>query len=154
MNVTNYKKPSVDDFRKALRDKMGNLTKVAQVFHVTRCSIYAWVNSDPEFKKALRDERGQLFDDCLGVGRLLALGVPAYEYRMDANGNAIYDAKGNPQRDMVGWASKPDPNMIRYFLEKLGKKEEGFEGADEDETMSVKNGLTVKAWIMKENEEE
>lgn len=152
MNYTNYKKPSIDDFRKALRDKMGNLNKVAQAFHVSRGAVYNWTRDDPEFKAALKDERGQLFDECLGVARIVALGVPAYEYRLDGNGNPITDANGNPIREMVGWASRPDPNMLRYFIEKLGKKEVGFEESIEDDEMTVKEGITVKAWIRKENE--
>ena len=115
MNYTKYKQPTVEDFRKALRDKMGSLAKVADAFHVSRGTVYNWCKNDPRFKAALKDERGQLFDECLGVGRLLALGVPAYEYRLDGNGNPIVDEKGRPIREMVGWASKPDPNMIRYF---------------------------------------
>lgn len=153
MNHTNYKKPSVDDFRKALRDKMGNLTKVAEAFHISRGTLYNWTRDDQEFRAALRDERGQLFDECLGVARIVALGVPAYEYRVDANGNAIYDANGRPIREMVGWASKPDPNMLRYFIEKLGRKEEGFEEAvEDDDTASLESGVKIKAWIYKENE--
>lgn len=154
MQGTNYKKPSVADFRKALRDKMGNLTKVAEAFHISRGTLYNWTRDDPEFKAALKDERGQLFDECLGVARIVALGVPAYEYRLDANGNAIYDERGRPIREMTGWASRPDPNMLRYFMEKLGKKEEGFEEAvEEEEDMNLNRGVKVKAWIYKENEE-
>lgn len=154
MNITSYKKPTVDDFRKALRDKMGNLSKVAQAFHVSRAAISYWTKNDPEFKTALKDERGQLFDECLGTARILALGVPSYEYRLDGNGNPIYDSKGNPIREMVGWASRPDPNMLRYFMEKLGRNEEGFEAEPEqDEDMNLSKGVKVKAWILKENED-
>lgn len=152
MNRTKYKKPSLKDFKKALRDKMGNLYKVAEAFKVSRGTIYNWTRDDPDFKAALRDERGQLFDECLGTARIVALGVPQYEYRLDGNGDPIRDENGRPIREMVGWVSRPDPNMLRYFMEKLGKKEQGFEEAVEEDDAALKNGIRIDAWIRKENE--
>ena len=154
MNHTKYKKPKIDDFRRALRDKMGNLNKVAAAFNVSRGTVYNWTREDPDFRAALRDERGQLFDECLGTARIVALGIPAYEYRLDGNGEAIRDERGRPLRDMVGWVSRPDPNMLRYFLEKLGG-DSGFvseDGGDGSGT-SARKGVSITAWIRKETGE-
>lgn len=59
-------------------------------------------------KKSYRNTAKRLFDECLGQARILALGLPKVE-----NGK------------LVGWIEKPDGQMLRYFLQTLGK-DEGF----------------------------
>lgn len=101
-------KPSIDEFREVMETAHGNMSDAAKILHVTRQTIYNWCNGEPEFKEIVQEHRKRLFDECLGQARILALGLPKVE-----NGK------------LVGWIEKPDGQMLRYFLQTLGK-DEGF----------------------------
>lgn len=101
-------KPSLDEFTEVMSDAHGNISVAAAKLHVSRQTIHNWVNEDPEFKDAVQEHRKKLFDECLDQARILALGLPKIE-----NGK------------LVGWIEKPDGQMLRYFLQTLGK-DEGF----------------------------
>lgn len=101
-------KPSIDEFREVMENAHGNMSDAAKILHVTRQTIYNWCNVEPEFKEIVQEHRKRLFDECLGQARILALGLPKVE-----NGK------------LVGWIEKPDGQMLRYFLQTLGK-DEGF----------------------------
>lgn len=101
-------KPSIDEFRDVMATARGNMTDAANLLQVTRQTVYNWCNNDPDFKDAVQEHRKRLFDECLGQARILALGLPKVE-----NGK------------LVGWIEKPDGQMLRYFLQTLGK-DEGF----------------------------
>ena len=101
-------KPSIDEFRDVMETAHGNMSDAAKILHVTRQTIYSWCNGEPEFKEIVQEHRKRLFDECLGQARILALGLPKVE-----NGK------------LVGWIEKPDGQMLRYFLQTLGK-DEGF----------------------------
>lgn len=101
-------KPSIDEFREVMETAHGNMSDAAKILHVTRQTIYNWCNGEQEFKEIVQEHRKRLFDECLGQARILALGLPKIE-------------KGK----LVGWIEKPDGQMLRYFLQTLGK-DEGF----------------------------
>lgn len=101
-------KPSIDEFRDVMEEAHGNMSDAAKILQVTRQTIYNWCNGEPEFKEIVQEHRKRLFDECLGQARILALGLPKVE-----NGK------------LVGWIEKPDGQMLRYFLQTLGK-DEGF----------------------------
>lgn len=101
-------KPSIDEFREVMEEAHGNMSDAAKILHVTRQTIYNWCKVEPEFKEIVQEHRKRLFDECLGQARILALGIPKVE-----NGK------------LVGWIEKPDGQMLRYFLQTLGK-DEGF----------------------------
>lgn len=101
-------KPSIDEFCEVMETAHGNMSDAAKILHVTRQTIYNWCNGEPEFKEIVQEHRKRLFDECLGQARILALGLPKIE-------------KGK----LVGWIEKPDGQMLRYFLQTLGK-DEGF----------------------------
>lgn len=126
------KKPNVETFRKVVKNKGGNLTKVAETFKVGRCTVYSWINNDPSFKEAVQDERGALVDACVLSARLLAVGIPAIGE----------DGK------FEGWIERPDPNMVRYILSTLGRKE-GFGETDETEGVptDIAHGIEIDKWI-------
>lgn len=150
--ANSLKRPTVDAFRVAVKTLGGNLTKVADYFGVNRCTLYDWQEADPEFKQVVKDERMKLFDEVLVTSRVVALGVPKYDYETDPlTGEVMLDESGKPRRVMIGWSVAPDPNMLRYFMGKLGRKE-GFGDEPEDDGLVVKNGVSIKAWIQKENE--
>lgn len=150
-----YKKPSAEAFQKAVKDLGGNLSKVADYFGVSRGVIYQWRDKDPKFKTAIRDERTKLFDEVLATSRIVALGIPKYEYEVDANGEQVYDSKGNPIRRMVGWAVPPDGQMLRYFLSVYGRYDViGFtlEDGEADGIPAINEGVDIAAWISLRNE--
>lgn len=103
------KKPSIDEFREALRKTGGNLTMTAGLFGVTRQTVYNWVKEEEDFKSALTDTRKALFDRCLEAAKAIAVGIPILD-----QSNII-----------VGWREKPDGQMLRYLLSTLGR-DEGF----------------------------
>ena len=148
MNNEPYKKPDLEDFRKVVSDLGGNLSLVAKRFGVSRSTIWYWMKGDPEFNQVVKDERGKLYDECVATSRILAKGIPAYEDVLDDNGEPVRDKNGNKVKKFVGWIERPDPNMLRYFMGSLGARE-GFHGVDED---TVKNGVSIKAWIQKMND--
>lgn len=101
-------KPSLDEFREVMATAHGNISDAANLLRVSRQAVHKWVREDPEFKDAVDEHRKRLFDECLGQARILALGLPK-----------IKDGK------LVGWIEKPDGQMLRFFLQTLGR-DEGF----------------------------
>lgn len=148
MNTEKYKKPSLDTFRDLVQKMGGNLTKVAKALKCSRSSVNNWVSSDPEFKTVVQDERSSLFDECLAVSRVVALGVPSYrdENYVDENGEM------KTRRIMDGWVERPDVGMLKYLMTTLGRKEEGFKDAVDESGLIPVNGVAITAWIKKENE--
>ena len=117
-------KPKLDTFKKAVEKYGGNLTKVAKAFRVGRGTLYTWL-ADEEYKQAVDDIRGTLFDECLTTARVVALGIPD----IGADGK------------MRGWIERPDPHMIRYILSTLGRKEGFGESLDITTNGKEVNGL-------------
>ena len=103
-------KPSFDEFEDAVRKTGGNLTQTAGLLGVTRQTVHKWIREDEAFKNAVADSRKKLFDQCLDVARIVALGIPAVD-----------PATGN----IMGWKEKPDGQMLRYLMSTLGR-DEGF----------------------------
>jgi hypothetical protein len=149
---SNRDRPNATEFRIAVRELGGNLTKVAERFGVNRCTIYKWRDDDPEFMSAIRDERLRLFDESMATSRVVALGVPKYDYEYDANGEPMLDDYGRPIKRMVGWNVPPDPNMLRFFLTTYGKYDKiGYD--DEDTGVpAAKEGVDIRNWIELRNE--
>lgn len=146
-------KPSLEAFRRAVRAMGGNLSKVAESFGVSRGTIYNWRDSDPEFMAAIRDERVRLYDESLQTSRIVALGIPKYDYERDANGELMLDDKGKPVRKMVGWAVPPDPNMLRYFMNLYGRYDKiGYTDEDGAAVPVVQEGINIRSWIELRNE--
>lgn len=110
MNKTGAKslKPSLDEFADAVAKTNGNLSDAAVILHVSRQSMYNWIKADEEFAQVVNDSRKKMFDECLSTARILALGIPNVE-------------KGK----LIGWKERPDGQMLRYFLQTLGR-DEGF----------------------------
>lgn len=102
-------KPKNDIFADAVKKCRGNLTKVAMSFGVTRDTVSKWVKEDDVFRAAVNDSRMRLFDDCIAVSEVVAMGIPDK------------DAEGK----LMGWKEKPDGNMLRYLMSTLGRSE-GF----------------------------
>lgn len=143
-----YRKPSAEEFRRAVRELGGNLTRVADLFGVSRCTLYKWRDEDPEFYSVIKDERARLFDESLATSRIVAMGIPKYDYEYDADGEVAVDAAGRPVKKMVGWNVPPDGNMLRYFMSLYGKYDKiGFTDEEQDDVPAVQNGVSIKDWI-------
>lgn len=126
------KKPDIDTFRKLLAKTGGNISQVAAAFGTSRTAVYEWANEDAAFRQAIKDERGKVVDTCLVTAKLLAAGIPD----IDTDGK------------FQGWIERPDPNMIRYLLSTLGKRE-GFGDDDPEATIptDIKQGGEINRWI-------
>ena len=149
MNNVPYKKPTLEVFRELLQQTGGNLTRVARALKVHRNAVGKWVREDEAFRAAVQDERSSLFDECLATSRVLANGIMGYrdeEYLDEKTGEV------RVRRVPDGWIERPDGNMLRYLMSTLGRNEEGFKETQVDEDMVPVKGITIKAWIKKENE--
>ncbi len=130
-----YKKPTAEQFGEIVSAAGGNLSSVARSLGVARSTISEWLRTDPDFRQALKDERSKLFDEALATARVVAMGIPAYEV----------DDQG--KKKLAGWIEKPSEGMLRYLLTRFDPDVE--EGPD-----VVRNGVGIKAWILKQNEGE
>lgn len=105
----NNKKPDIEKFTEALESTGGNVSQVAKLLGVCRSTINKWVAEDEAFADALSDARGKMFDECLTMSRIVALGIPDKA----------------PDGKIIGWIAPPDSAMLRYLLGTLGRNE-GF----------------------------
>lgn len=126
------KKPSLDEFSDVIRKSGGNLTQAATLLQVSRQTVHNWMNDDEDFKNIVKDSRLRVFDRCLDVAYVVAVGVPHY------------DAKTG---EMIGWREKPDAGMLRYLLSTLGR-DEGF---GEKVNVNVENPLPTVINIIQED---
>ncbi|MBO7285448.1 MAG: hypothetical protein J6U69_02505 [Alistipes sp.] len=105
----NNKKPDIKKFIEALESTGGNVSQVAKLLGASRSTINKWVAEDEAFADALSDARGKMFDECLTMSRIVALGIPDKA----------------PDGKIIGWVAPPDSAMLRYLLGTLGRNE-GF----------------------------
>lgn len=155
MANNDYRKPSVEEFRRVIRELGGNLSKVAEFFKVTRGTVYNWRDNDPEFMNVIKDERTRLFDEALSTARVVALGVPKYDFEYDAMGEPVLDVSGRPIKRMVGWSVPPDANMLRFFMQQYGKYDKfGYDDEEAGDVPLVKNGININNWLELRNSEE
>lgn len=105
----NNKKPDISKFVEALESTGGNVSQVAKLLGVGRSTVSRWVAEDETFAEALTDARGKMFDECLTMSRIVALGIPDKA----------------PDGKIIGWIAPPDSAMLRYLLGTLGRNE-GF----------------------------
>lgn len=125
------KKPTIDEFKKALVASGGNLTNTAKVLKCGRTAIWKWAKTDELFANAIDESRMRLFDRCLSTAQILAFGIP----------------QKNEKGDVIGWIERPDSGMLRYFMSTLGRKE-GF-GESLDITT---NGESLRLPIISEKD--
>ena len=102
-------KPSLKRFTEAAEKGRGNVSKIADLFGVSRVQVYKWINNDPAFKEVIEDYRGRLLDNCLRTANVVAMGIP----------------KLDTKNQIIGWIERPDANMLKFLITKYGKNE-GF----------------------------
>ncbi len=116
-------KPKLKDFEAACIKAKGNMTKVAEMFGVSRVSVFYWCKQNPKFMQCIEDQRGRALDVYLNTADLVARGIP----------------KLDKDKKLIGWKVPPDSNMLRYLIGKLGINE-GF-----GEKMDItSNGESIK----------
>lgn len=87
----------------------GNITRCAQALGIARRTLYYKITETPELAQVIEDSRERMYDECLAVARVLALGIP----ETDESGK------------FIGWKEKPDGAMLRYIMGARGKRD-GF----------------------------
>ena len=117
-------KPKLKDFEAACIKAKGNMTKVAEMFGVSRVSVFYWCKQNPKFMQCIEDQRGRALDVYLNTADLVARGIP----------------KLDKDKKLIGWKVPPDSNMLRYLIGKLGINE-GFG----DKVDITSNGESIKA---------
>lgn len=131
------KKPSLKRFKEALKQANGHLSNTAKILGVDRVSVYYWRKQDKEFDDAVKDARGGMLDTLLSTSYVIALGIPNK------------DEKGR----ITGWIERPDPNMLKFLISKLGR-EEGFGDTPPPEENHIPinstKGIEIDSWIKKE----
>jgi hypothetical protein len=121
------KKPSLKKFREVVEALKGARGEVAKALNVNRLTVNNWCKADPAFQACFAEYNGKLLDECLKSARLLAVGIPQTK-------------KVNGKNVVTGWKEKPDGQMLRYLIGKLGR-DEGFA-----ETLDItSNGETISA---------
>jgi hypothetical protein len=124
-------KPDIETFEKAIKACRGNLTQTANMLDVSRAALHAWITTDEQFTEIKNNERKRVFDHCLNMAELVALGIPEV------------DEKGK----VVGWVERPDSNMLRFLISTLGK-DEGF---GEKTEVEIKGGAPIVGIMLPDN---
>lgn len=135
MPKTEFKKPTLENFKKALEMTGGNLSNAAKLLNCERNSITRWAKNDAEFAAAIEESRKKMLDTFVDTARIVAMG------------KMVLDDK----KQFVGWEIPPDPQMLRYFMSTLGR-DEGF-GEEVVLHHTADEGVDVTRWIDKEIEE-
>lgn len=109
-------KKDKEKFIEVLRAKDGHIGKACKAAGIGRRTYYDWLEEE-WFRAAIREMEEEELDDAEELARMHRKGVP--EYLRDAEGKIVRDANGKPI--LVGWIVKPDPKMIKHYLETKGK---------------------------------
>lgn len=118
--------PRLKKFKEVAKQCNGNISAIAQVFGVTRKTIYDWAKGNEKIGETIQEYRGRLLDKCLKTAELLANGIPK-----------ITQTKSGPV--FSGWEVMPDAGMLKYLMSTLGRKEGFGDGID-----ITSNGETIK----------
>ena len=108
-------KPKLHRFEEVAKKSGGNISRIADVFCVSRLTVYRWCKADVKFQAAIKEYRGRLFDQCLETAEIIANGIP----------------KKNDDGEIIGWNERPNSWMLKYLLSTLGRFEGFGETIDE-----------------------
>lgn len=122
--------PSIEDIRVAAQKTLGNKTKAAELLMVSRSVFRKWEQERPEIGDIFREQWGKRLDGYLDTAHILAMGVTA----KDASGRTFYE-------------TPPDPNMLRFMIEKFGKMEGFGDELTIHATVEMGVGVPIARWI-------
>lgn len=123
--------PPIDDIRKLAEATKGNKSKVAEMLGVTRYRLLQWEKEEDEIREIFHDQWACRLDIYLDTAHILAVGQADKD---EETGKMVYTVP-------------PDPNMLRFMIEKYGK----MEGLGQEVTVNVsgemKVGVPIGEWI-------
>ena len=97
---------------------------------VSRYCLLKWEEEDSEIGKVFREQWGRRLDTYLDTAHVLAIG----KMGEDENGEKVY-------------VVPPDPNMLRFMIEKYGRMEGFGEEVTVNTNVNMKVGIPIEVWI-------
>lgn len=122
--------PPIDDIRRLADATLGNKSKVAEMLGVTRYRFLQWEKEVSDIRDIFHNQWGRRLDIYLDTAHILAVGQTAE----DENGNRVYTVP-------------PDPNMLRFMIEKFGKMEGFGQEVSVNVTGEMNVGVPISKWI-------
>lgn len=122
--------PSMDTFRQLAKQTLGNKTKVAEALGVSRYKLLMWEKDNPEIGEIFREQWGRRLDAYLDTAHILAVG----KVGEDENGEKVF-------------IIPPDPNMLRFMIEKYGRMEGFGEEVTVNANVNMEVGVPIQKWI-------
>jgi hypothetical protein len=120
----------MDTFRQLAKQTLGNKTKVAEALGVSRYKLLMWEKDNPEIGEIFREQWGRRLDAYLDTAHILAVG----KMGEDENGEKVY-------------VIPPDPNMLRFMIEKYGRMEGFGEEVTVNTNVNMNIGVPIHKWI-------
>ena len=122
--------PPIEDIRVAAQKTLGNKTKAAELLMVSRSVFRKWEQERPEIGDIFREQWGKRLDGYLDTAHILAMGVT----EKDDEGRVYY-------------VTPPDPNMLRFMIEKFGKMEGFGDELTIHANVEMGVGVPIAKWI-------
>lgn len=122
--------PPIDAIRQLAKTTFGNKSKVAEALGVTRYRLLMWEKENPEIGKIFQEQWEKRLDVYLDTAHLLAVGQTG----TDEDGNKIY-------------TTPPDPNMLRFMIEKIGRQAGFGQEVSVNVTGEMNVGVPISKWI-------
>lgn len=122
--------PSLDTFRELAKKTLGNKSKVSEILGVSRYCLLKWEKDNPEIGEIFREQWGNRLDTYLDTAHVLAIGVIG----QDEKGKKVY-------------TTPPDPNMLRFMIEKYGRMEGFGEEVTVNANVNMSVGVPIHKWI-------
>lgn len=122
--------PSLDTIRQLAKATLGNKSKVAEALGVSRYCLLKWEKENPKIGEIFREQWDNRLDMYLDTAHILAVGQTG----TDENGKVIY-------------LVPPDPNMVRFVVEKYGKMAGFGQEVSVNVSGEMKVGVSIEKWI-------
>lgn len=122
--------PPIDAIRQLAKTTFGNKSKVAEALGVTRYRLLMWEKENPEIGEIFREQWEKRLDVYLDTAHLLAVG----QMEKDENGRMVY-------------VVPPDPNMVRFMIEKYGKQAGFGQEVSVNVSGEMKVGVPISKWL-------
>lgn len=127
--------PPLDDLRRLSKQFLGNKTKVSEALGINRSTLRKWEKEDPTISDIFREQWGKRLDSYLDTAHILAMGVA----EKDESGRMVY-------------TTPPDPNMLRFMIEKYGRMEGFGDELTINANVDMKVGVPISKWITENSE--
>lgn len=122
--------PPIETIRRLAESTMGNKSKVAEMLGVSRYCLLKWEKEHPEISEVFLEQWDKRLYTCLDTAYLLAVGQTGE----DENGKKIF-------------ITPPDPNMLRFLIEKLGRQAGFGQEVTVNANVDMSVGVPISEWI-------